>query len=136
MQESPLQSFAKLNTNRSVLGNPDKASAGDVLHDSDRRWIKGFSRNIGITTTFAAKLWGLRDGLGLENILNIRKIMVHIDAKSVVDILNLANDQTVLIHPNSRVILQYLHFFCSHSTYSISIIIYDISTIICDVGTI
>jgi hypothetical protein len=39
----------------------------------------------------------------LENSLNIREIMVHIDAKSVVDILNLANDRTVLIHPNSRV---------------------------------
>ncbi len=66
MQESPLQGFANLNTNRLVLGNPGKAIAGDVLRDSDGRWIKGFSRNIGITTTFVAELWGLRDVLGLR----------------------------------------------------------------------
>ena len=46
-------------------------------------WV---SKNIGITNSFVAELWGLRDGLLLCSNLNIPSLIVEIDAKSIVEI--------------------------------------------------
>jgi hypothetical protein len=83
----PPLGFMKMNTDGSVLGNPGKASAGGLLRDSNGKWIHGFAHNLEITNSLAVELWGLRDGLLLARNLNITKLIIEIDAKSVVDLL-------------------------------------------------
>ena len=66
------------------------------MRDNDGRWIKWFSRSICyITTTLVVELWGLLDVIDLANSLSIRKIIVEINAKSTMDILNSTNELIV-----------------------------------------
>uniref|UniRef100_A0A2N9H7K2 RNase H type-1 domain-containing protein n=1 Tax=Fagus sylvatica TaxID=28930 RepID=A0A2N9H7K2_FAGSY len=83
--QHPPTGYAKLNTDGSVLGNPEPASSGGLLRDCNGNWIGGFSHKLGITNSLAAELWGIRDGLLLARDLNIRKLIVESDAKSVPD---------------------------------------------------
>ncbi len=76
------------------LGNPGPASAGSLVRDSDGRWIRGFSRFIGITNSFVAELWGLKDGLNFACNLNICKLIIEIDG--VMDFL-LSKNSMILI---------------------------------------
>ena len=46
----------KLNTDGSANGNPGLAGCGGVIRDDSGQWIVGFSKCIGITNSFAAKL--------------------------------------------------------------------------------
>ena len=86
--------FVKLKTDGSFSGNP-----GKLLRDHNGNWIRGFSRNIGITNFSDAEMWGLRDGLLLARNLNIQKLLVEIDAKVVEDLLKSHNILTVNSHP-------------------------------------
>ena len=74
----------KLNSDGCDAGNPGLAGCGGVVRDSHGDWVTGFSRHIGITNSFVAELWGLRDGLMLCS--NIPALIVEMDAKSIVDI--------------------------------------------------
>lgn len=51
------------------------------------------------------ELWGLRDGLVLAINLNIRKIIIEIVEKVVVIILTSHDDQVIMSHPCSVLIL-------------------------------
>ena len=42
---------------------------------------------VGLTTSFVAELWGLRDGILMCYNLNISSLIVELDAKSIVDAL-------------------------------------------------
>ena len=53
----------KLNTDGSSAGNSGIANYGGVFRDEHGRWVRGFARKIGLTTSFMAELWGLKDGL-------------------------------------------------------------------------
>jgi hypothetical protein len=100
----PPPGFLKLNTDGSALGNPRPANAGGLIRDNNGKWIKGFSRVIGTTNSFAAELWGLRDGLELARKLDITKLIVEVDAKAVVDIILTDNIQILDTHPYSALI--------------------------------
>ena len=49
---------------------------------------RGFTKSIGLTSSFVAELWGLRDELMICCNLNISSLAVELDAKVIVDILN------------------------------------------------
>ena len=66
---------------------------GGVIRDSAGRWVKGFSRSIGLATNVVAECWALRDGLQRANQLGIQNIVVELDAKIIVDILQ-SNQET------------------------------------------
>lgn len=55
----------KLNTNGASLGNPGKVEGGGIIKDNQGKWVKGFFRLIGFTTSIISELWELRDGLSL-----------------------------------------------------------------------
>ena len=55
-------------------------------------------------SSYMAELWGLRDGLLLARHLNVSKIIMEIDAKSIVDILNNENDHVLQSHPCSTIL--------------------------------
>ena len=56
--------------------------------DDQGNWVAGFSRNIGFSTSFFAKIWALRYGLTLCNNLNLNAIDIKIDAKAIIVLLS------------------------------------------------
>ena len=102
--EPPPPDFFKLNTDGSVEGNPGQAGAGGVIRDHTGCWFKGFSRSIGITNSLAAELWGLRDGLVLAHQYNIKKLIIELDAKAVLDLIQPANLTSCSHHPYGALI--------------------------------
>ena len=102
--QPPPPGFIKLNTDGSILGNPGYASVGGILRDINGNWIRRFSHKLGIANSLVAELWGLRDGLLLVRDLHICKLIIEIDAKSVVDLLKLVNDGITDSHPYSALI--------------------------------
>ena len=85
-QEKPPEGWIKLNTDGCAAGSMGLAGCGGVVRDSHGEWISRFSRHIGITNSFVAELWRLRDGLLLCSNLNIPFLIVELDAKSIVEI--------------------------------------------------
>ena len=85
--ERPRRGWWKLNTDGSSLGNPGLAGGGGILRDEMGSWVLGFSRNIGVTSSFEAKLWALRDGLTICVEKSYSTIEVELDAKAIIDIL-------------------------------------------------
>ena len=85
--EKPLAGWKKLNTDGSCVGRTGKAGCGGIIRDENGDWVAGFVRHIGLTNSFVAELWGLRDGLILCCDLNIPCVIVEVDAKVVVDVL-------------------------------------------------
>ena len=45
------------------MGNPRRAGGGGIIRNDEGKWIKGYARAIGNTTSVAAELWALRDGI-------------------------------------------------------------------------
>ncbi|GKV52754.1 hypothetical protein SLEP1_g59322 [Rubroshorea leprosula] len=68
----------------SALSNPGIAGGGGLLRDHLSRWMVGSSRSIGWTTSIAAELWAIRDGLEIAARKGISKIIVKTDSKIAV----------------------------------------------------
>ena len=91
--------WKKLNTNGFVIGSSRQAGCGGVVRDEHGDWVAGFTRHIGATSSFAAELWGLRDGLNLFSSLNIPCLIIELDTKAVVDVLRNSNYDKNIISP-------------------------------------
>ena len=85
--------------NESSLGNSGLAGGGGVIRDEIGNWVVGFSRRIGVTSSFEAELWALRDGLIIYVDKKFQAIEVEIDAKAIIDILQKANQANPIISP-------------------------------------
>ncbi|KAL0001474.1 hypothetical protein SO802_015255 [Lithocarpus litseifolius] len=72
---------------------------GRVVRNEDGRWIAGFARRIGVTSSFVAELWGLREGLILCSSLSIHSLVIELDAKAVVDVFLNPNYQNNAVSP-------------------------------------
>ena len=70
-----------------------------MVRDENGRWIAGFSRRIGVTTSFEAELWGFREGLINHSNLNIHSLIIELDAKVVVDVFLNPNYQNSVVSP-------------------------------------
>ncbi len=90
-----------------------------MLRDSNGNWIRGFSHNLGITNSLAAELWGFRDGLLLACELKICKLIVEIDAKSVVDLLKSESLGNTDSNPYSVLINDYRYLILSFKAASL-----------------
>ena len=85
--EKPPLGWKKLKTDGSVVGCLEREGCGGVVRDEHGNWVAGFTRHVGATNSFAAELWGLRDGLLLCSSLNIPCLIVEMDAKVIVDVI-------------------------------------------------
>lgn len=85
--QCPLENWIKLNTDGLSLGNPGLAGGGGLLCNTNGDWMKGFARAIRVTTSAAAELWALRDGIQLCIALKIHAMIIELDVKIVVDLL-------------------------------------------------
>ena len=59
----------------------------------------GFSRKIGRTDSFAAERWALHNGLQLCQQMSVCAVLIELDAKSLVDVLNNSTYSNVVISP-------------------------------------
>ncbi|GLU12643.1 hypothetical protein SLE2022_293070 [Rubroshorea leprosula] len=87
----PAGSF-KLNTDGSVINNPGPATSGGLIRDHRGRWIRGFSRKIGIASSLAAEIWGIQDGLLLAKQLDIQSLVVEVDSFIAFQLLSTGTD--------------------------------------------
>ena len=86
--ECPPKGWMKLNADGLFVGNLSVVGYGGVVRDDRGRWVARFTRRIGLTSSFVAKLWVLRDGLMMCCNLNISSLLVvELDAKVIVDVL-------------------------------------------------
>ena len=85
--QHPPENWVKLNTDESSLGNLGLAGGGGLLRNTNREWMKGFARAIGVTTSITAELWALPVGIRLCIALKIPAVIIELDAKVVVDLL-------------------------------------------------
>ena len=96
--DKPQEGWFKLNSDGASLGNPGKAGGGGLIRDSCGRWIKGYMRYIGISTSIIAEFWALRDGLKLASQLGITHLAVELDAKVDVDLILSNRSYTSLLN--------------------------------------
>lgn len=82
----PREGWAKLKTDSSVTKNPELAGSAAIIWDSNERWIGQVYHHSPKATSIEAKLWGLRDGLGLANSLNIRKLETELAATAIISL--------------------------------------------------
>ena len=61
----PPLNWHKLNSDVSSLGNSGLAGGGGLIRNDKGEWVKGYARAVGFTTSIAAELWALRDGIKL-----------------------------------------------------------------------
>ena len=88
---SPPVQWVKLNSDGSSMGNPGRAGGGGIIRNAEGKWIKGYARSIGNTTSIAAELWALRDGIQLCLELNLPAVIIELDAMLVVNLLRSTN---------------------------------------------
>ena len=97
----PPPNWFKLNTDGTSLGNPGLAGGGGLIRNEKGDWVKGFARVIGTTTSVAAELWALRDGIRLCIALKLQVVVIELGSKLAVDLLkkelNNPNDIDVLV---------------------------------------
>ena len=77
------------------MGNPGLAGGGGIIRNDKGEWVKGFARAIRSTTSVAAELWSLRDGIRLCITLKLPAVEIELDSKLVVDLMKKELD-----HPN------------------------------------
>lgn len=97
--EKPQRGWVRLNTDGSALGNLGRAGCGSIIRNEHGDWLGGFSRNIGVTTSFIAELWALRDGLILCHNLNFHAIVIHTDAQAIVEAIKNASYSNHIVMP-------------------------------------
>ncbi|XP_015936169.1 uncharacterized protein LOC107462117 [Arachis duranensis] len=85
--ECPPEDWMKVNTDGAAKGNPGMAGCGGLIRNYQGRWIAGFVANIGYCTAYYAELWGVYYGLKTAWELGMRKIILEVDSKAVVDVI-------------------------------------------------
>ncbi|KAL4350187.1 hypothetical protein AHAS_Ahas10G0116900 [Arachis hypogaea] len=58
-----MEGWIKINTDGSLLGNPEIAGYGGSLRNSDGRWVAGFAVNLRHYTAYQVEFWGVHHDL-------------------------------------------------------------------------
>ena len=70
-----------------------------MIRDESGNWVVGFSRRIGVTLSFEAELWALRDGLTIYVNKNFQAVEVKLDAKAIINVLQNPTQTNPIISP-------------------------------------
>ncbi|XP_019052801.1 PREDICTED: uncharacterized protein LOC109114513 [Nelumbo nucifera] len=82
------EGYFKLNVDGASRGNPGPCGGGGIIRDGRNGLISAFSNIYGSDSNLVAEAMALLDGLHLLVALNLEKIMVELDSKLMIDILN------------------------------------------------
>ncbi|CAL5426615.1 unnamed protein product [Camellia sinensis] len=115
----PKSSLFKLNTDGASKNSPKLAAAGGIIRDWMGKWIFGFCRNIGHSSSIETELWAMRDGLKLAFDLNLTEIEVEIDATIMQNLIlgnfNHCHQLSNLIHDYRYLLDQFRTSTISHT---------------------
>lgn len=70
-----------------------------MIREESGNWVVGFSRKIGVTSSFEADLWALRDGLTICVNKNFQSVEVELDANAIIDFLKNPNQTNLIFSP-------------------------------------
>lgn len=88
----PEMDFVKLNTDGAAKAGSGLASASGLFRNCSGDWIVGYVARIGVTNSFFAELWGLREGLRLARNRGFTNVAAEMDSEAVVQILTREDD--------------------------------------------
>lgn len=79
--------WLKLNIDVSVKENLGLAFTGGLVRNHNGEWLLRFQRLVGVTTSLAAEIRSIRDGLQLISNQGWSKVEVETDSKLVIDLI-------------------------------------------------
>ena len=83
----PAPGWDKLNTDGSFSASNGRAGCGGIIRGSDGQCITGFAMSINASSSFAAKLWALREGLSLCMEMHLQAVEVELDASAAISLV-------------------------------------------------
>ncbi|KAK0578627.1 hypothetical protein LWI29_013416 [Acer saccharum] len=83
----PAENWVKLNIDGSRNPISGIITAGGVLRNQWKVWLKGFAMKIGVGSVIEAELWGLYEGLQLAWSFGCRKVCVETDSLITVQLM-------------------------------------------------
>ena len=84
----PPEGWHKLNTDGSVVGSSGQSGCGGLLRDCSGQWVVGFAKSISVCSSIAAKLWTLREGLGLCLENGILAVEIELDSSTTISLVS------------------------------------------------
>ncbi|KAK7849068.1 putative ribonuclease h protein [Quercus suber] len=78
----------KLNMDGSVVSSCGLVGCGGLLRDSAGQWVVGFAKSICSSSSIAAELWALREGLGLCLERGITAVEIELDATVAISLVS------------------------------------------------
>ncbi|KAF7814562.1 putative ribonuclease H-like domain-containing protein [Senna tora] len=83
----PEASMFKINVDGSCWENDMSISCGGVIRDAGKRWIIGFSKNLGKGNILLAKMWGIRMGLQIAKFKGLSNSTIETDSLAAVKLI-------------------------------------------------
>ncbi|KAL5779739.1 hypothetical protein ACOSQ2_010476 [Xanthoceras sorbifolium] len=83
----PLEGWIKLNVDGGRSSDLGVVTAGGVLRDYSRNWMRGFAARKGIGSVLEAELWGLLESLKITWDRGFRRVIIETDSIVVVDMM-------------------------------------------------
>ena len=84
----PTVGWFKLNTDGAVDTSRGKAGCGGLLRDSADQLIVGFAKIISASSSIAAELWALREGLGLCVERDCHVVEIELDVTAAISLVS------------------------------------------------
>ena len=84
----PAEGWLKLNTDGAVDISSGKAGCGGLLRDSVGQLIVGFAKTISASSSIAAELWALREGLRLCVERDCHAVEIELDATATISLVS------------------------------------------------
>ena len=84
----PPEGWHKLNIDGSVVGSNGQSGCGGLLRDCIGQWVGGFAKSISVCSSIAAKLWTLREGLGLCLENGISAVEIELDSSTTISLVS------------------------------------------------
>nr|GLL25228.1 uncharacterized protein LOC109163410 [Ipomoea trifida] len=90
--QPPEEGWIKCNMDGAFKKGSGLVSVGGLFRDHKGSWILGFMSKIGDTNSFAAELWGLREGLRLAKARGFDKVIFELDSEAVINAMRREED--------------------------------------------
>ncbi|RYR79610.1 hypothetical protein Ahy_A01g004421 [Arachis hypogaea] len=83
----PEEGCIKVNVDCSWFSHKNNAACGSVFRDSEGRFLKGFSCNLGICSIMHAKLWAVIHGLNIATTNGYHNLVVESDSAAAINFI-------------------------------------------------
>lgn len=70
-----------------MIGLRGLTGGGGLIRNEKGDWVKGYARAISTTTSVAAELWALRNGIRLCIAFKLPTVEIELDSKLVVELM-------------------------------------------------